>query len=385
MNPGPWAAHSRNVALAARRIAARVEGLDPQAAEILGLLHDIGRRYGVTGMRHILDGYLFLAREGFPEAGRVCLTHSFPVPYRPEEGSLVYVSDEWDGTPEELDTLKRLLSKIDTEAPDYEYDRLITLCDSISQAEGFCIMEQRLVDVAVRYGSNEKTALRWRGFLQIKQEFEAKMGRSIYEVVSPPEPLLLNQALLIIVTGLPCSGKTFLAERIAEYLSNKGKALPVLAKDDIKERLFDSLGWSDRAWSKKLGAATYELLFYTTEQLLSARQSLVVESNFYPDFHAPRLRALREKYPFRVAQIICYASGEVLVERFRRRWERGERHPGHVDPETYDELDATLRQGRLPPLDLGEPSRILEVDTTDFEAIDYEKIFKFVMDSLGDS
>ena len=60
-NPGPWAMHSRHVALAARLIAERHPLLDPDVAEVVGLLHDIGRREGVTGMRHVLDGYNFLA------------------------------------------------------------------------------------------------------------------------------------------------------------------------------------------------------------------------------------------------------------------------------------------------------------------------------------
>lgn len=44
-NPGPWGAHSRTAAHCAEKIAAAC-GLDPEKAYVLGLLHDIGRRYG---------------------------------------------------------------------------------------------------------------------------------------------------------------------------------------------------------------------------------------------------------------------------------------------------------------------------------------------------
>lgn len=47
---------------------------------------------------------------------------------------------------------------------------------------------------------------------------------------------------VILVNGLPATGKTTLARRIATDLR-----LPLLAKDAIKETLFDTLGWSDRA------------------------------------------------------------------------------------------------------------------------------------------
>ena len=69
LNPGPWVAHSRHVAEAARNIAARLPSLDSEAAYVLGLLHDIGRRAGVTGMRHVLDGYTFLAAAGLRGCG----------------------------------------------------------------------------------------------------------------------------------------------------------------------------------------------------------------------------------------------------------------------------------------------------------------------------
>ena len=59
-NPGPWEQHSLVTADNARRIAEKVPGMDPEKAYIMGLLHDIGRREGVTGMLHLIDGYDYL-------------------------------------------------------------------------------------------------------------------------------------------------------------------------------------------------------------------------------------------------------------------------------------------------------------------------------------
>ena len=50
---------------------------------------------------------------------------------------------------------------------------------------------------------------------------------------------------LLIVNGLPGSGKTTLSRELAPRLG-----LPLISKDDIKELLFDQLGWSDREHSK---------------------------------------------------------------------------------------------------------------------------------------
>ncbi len=38
--------------------------MDEDVAYILGLLHDIGRREGIHGMRHSLDGYNFSMKCG---------------------------------------------------------------------------------------------------------------------------------------------------------------------------------------------------------------------------------------------------------------------------------------------------------------------------------
>ncbi len=76
-NPGPWGNHSRVAAHCAKEIAARCEGMDPDKAYILGLLHDIGRKFGTRHLGHVADGYTYMMSLGYDEAARVCLTHSF--------------------------------------------------------------------------------------------------------------------------------------------------------------------------------------------------------------------------------------------------------------------------------------------------------------------
>ena len=174
-------------------------------------------------------------------------------------------------------------------------------------------------------------------------------------------PIHLTDPLVVIVTGLPGTGKTTLGIRIAKQFS-----LPFINKDGIKELLFDTLGWEDRAWSKKISQASYGLLYYFVEAQLAAGRSLVVESNFDSGRDSPQFLRLREKYPYVPFQVLCVTQGEVLFQRFQQRGESGERHPGHVDQATYEELRTTLLKGRAEPLDIG--GSLVEVDTTDYEA-----------------
>ena len=76
-NPGPWGNHSRTAAHCAEKIAQACGDLDPDKAYILGLLHDIGRKFGVRHLGHVSDGYSYMMSLGYDEAARVCLTHSF--------------------------------------------------------------------------------------------------------------------------------------------------------------------------------------------------------------------------------------------------------------------------------------------------------------------
>jgi hypothetical protein len=173
LHPGPWAQHSFFVGKAAEAIARRHPRLAPQTAFILGYLHDIGRRAGPADMRHTLDGYHFLVEKGFEDAARICITHVFPLK------QIHSVAGKWDCTKQELDFIAEYISKIEFD----EYDRLIQLCDAIALPTGCCLIEKRLMDVALRHGVNEFSVPRWKAFLQIQKDFESVIGQSIYKLL----------------------------------------------------------------------------------------------------------------------------------------------------------------------------------------------------------
>lgn len=169
-NPGPWIGHSESVAQNARMIAERC-GMDAHKAYIMGLLHDIGRREGVSGIKHIFDGYAYMMAMGETEIARICLTHSFPL-----KDVRTYIGD-YDCTDEQLAFLRDFLGYTRQD----DYDRLIQLCDAISLPQGACIMEKRLMDVALRHGLPEFSLDKWRAFLALKQSFDEKCGCNLYE------------------------------------------------------------------------------------------------------------------------------------------------------------------------------------------------------------
>lgn len=180
---------------------------------------------------------------------------------------------------------------------------------------------------------------------------------------------------LIIVSGYSCTGKTALAKK----LGNKF-CLPAIGRDDFKESLYDSLGYSDREWSKKLGVTSYRLLYLMTEKILGSDSSIIVESNFKVKPDTEKLKQLKNKYQCYLLQIYCHVEISLALSMFKNRAISGERHPGHVDHLNYDEMEFNFKQGGYKILDICD--RTLQVDTTNFEQIDYRGIFEVVRDCL---
>lgn len=169
LNPGPWVSHSKAVAHSASVIAEH-SGLDSERAYTLGLLHDIGRYKGVSAMMHIYDGYRLLKDDGYEQAAQICITHSFPS----------QVFEEYSGQNDCAKEIEAEIRAILKNAVYTDYDRLIQLCDSLALPSGLCLMEKRLVDVALRHGANDRMLDKWKKLFEIFNDFQKRMGKNLY-------------------------------------------------------------------------------------------------------------------------------------------------------------------------------------------------------------
>ena len=180
-----------------------------------------------------------------------------------------------------------------------------------------------------------------------------------------------KKTILIIITGFPGTGKTTLGKKIASKFK-----LPFICKDDFKEILFDILGSKDREWSKRIGMASYDILYHITEENLKANKSLIIETNFDPKFANKKIMELQLKYGFIPFQIRCIAEGSVLIQRFKDRANSSERHKGHCDGDNLDEWSSVLKKGKIEPLEIN--GETFDLDTTYFKSIDYEVLFNAI-------
>lgn len=167
-NPGPWGNHSRVAAHCAERIAAHCDDLDAEKAYVLGLLHDIGRKFGTRHLGHVSDGYSYMLSLGYDEAAKICLTHSFHS----------QTLDEYIGKKDVTEEEWKLVQEALQAATMDEYDRLIQLCDALAGSEGVLDIGERMRDVKRRYGSYPQE--KWDKNLALKKHFEEKTGMDIY-------------------------------------------------------------------------------------------------------------------------------------------------------------------------------------------------------------
>ena len=168
LNPGVWTEHSRFVAKACEFIA-KAAGMDANKAYIFGLLHDIGR----CGQKHIYAGYVYCMKKGWDEVAKISMTHSFL--FNDAEIGV----PEYDGINQEWLFVKDYIQKTSFD----DYDRLVQLCDSLANPNGFCVAEKRLVDITLRYGILPHMVEKWKKLFEIKAYFDEKCGQNIYNLL----------------------------------------------------------------------------------------------------------------------------------------------------------------------------------------------------------
>ncbi len=192
----------------------------------------------------------------------------------------------------------------------------------------------------------------------------------------------------ILVTGIPAAGKSTLAEILSKELE-----LPLISKDQIKEILFDEVGFNSRQAKVQLGNASMCIMYYIASQLMKLGQPFILENNF--EYVSKKgLLQLMNQYSYDALTITLTGDYKTIYARFIERNSSPERHRGHIindcypekTPRTIDELkksflsyenfvDAIKTRG----MDdfVATKSRIV-VDVTDFSKIDTTQIVQKV-------
>ena len=127
----------------------------------------------------------------------------------------------------------------------------------------------------------------------------------------------VTEAVFVIVSGPPASGKSTLAPVVARALG-----LPLVAKDTIKDALMSVLPVPDVETSRQIGrGAVAAMLAVAADSPAGA----VIESNFYRSLAVGELGRL----PGLVIEVFCRCDQAIARDRYAAR--AGTRHAGHFD------------------------------------------------------
>lgn len=148
-----------------------------------------------------------------------------------------------------------------------------------------------------------------------------------------------GKPLLVVVTGMPGSGKTTLATTLAKEIR-----CPLVSRDAIKEGVLRTLGM-ELAANRELTHQVYEAFFANIELLLGANTSLVAEAAFQHKAWFSKLEPLTEVADIRI--IFCAVPPQLAHARRMLRAQKdplfSRYHPDPVAKETGDAPFEVLR------------------------------------------
>jgi glucokinase len=147
---------------------------------------------------------------------------------------------------------------------------------------------------------------------------------------------------VILVNGVPASGKSTVARAIAET-----GHWPLLTLDTIKEALFAHLGTGDRDYNRMLGRASYQAMFALAAEF--PRDMTVVMDAWFGFQPEEVLAAHLERAEIAdVLQVWCHAPPEEIGRRYLSRV--GERSAGHLGADYVPELITLASRANPLPL-----------------------------------
>jgi len=178
---------------------------------------------------------------------------------------------------------------------------------------------------------------------------------------------------IIIVQGYLASGKSTFARRLSEKL-----AVPCFVKDTFKIALCASVPIDNREESSRFSAVTFDAMMYAAEKLMEAGYPVIVEGNFVPAGvkavnEADVIRSLIEKHAYKPLTYRFIGDTRVLHERFVKREGSAER--GRVNTMFSEVLYDDFNRWCLNLDGFNVGGEVITVETTDFNKVDFEKLF----------
>lgn len=133
--------------------------------------------------------------------------------------------------------------------------------------------------------------------------------------------------MLVLVIGLPGSGKSTVARALAKEIKAK-----ILRTDEIRKTLIQSPNYGER--EKEM---VYDAMLSTAEQLLKNDENVILDATFYREELRSRAKNLAEKLKKKFFIIECRAHEEIIKRRMEKR-KKSIKRLSDADFEVYKKL-----------------------------------------------
>lgn len=163
-------------------------------------------------------------------------------------------------------------------------------------------------------------------------------------------------AMVILIGGSLATGKSTLARNLANELH-----VMTLIKDDIKEKIVDEIGFTNRNENKKISLATMKVMLYLLDVAMKQALTIIIEANFHQDELAI-IKEMINNYHYDYRFIKLTGDCDKLYDRFCHRAKYENRHKAHLSAGLLDFDAFKAYDNDLLDLDYYLPT--LEINTT---------------------
>lgn len=191
--------------------------------------------------------------------------------------------------------------------------------------------------------------------------------------------------ILILLAGLPGTGKTYLSD----IIKNKLGEFYVLSQDELKEHYCDMYGYNNLEEKQEIEKIAWERYYEKMEQQMQAGNSIMSDYPFSQK-QKPRIQQLVEKYYYKVVTIRLIADLDVLFERQKKRDLDPTRHLSHIvtsykkgdqlaDRSKADNLltyEEFIKRCKTRGYDMFQLGKLYEVDVTDYTKVNYSNLLE---------
>lgn len=193
--------------------------------------------------------------------------------------------------------------------------------------------------------------------------------------------------VLILLAGLPGTGKTYLSNIIQRKLGTFYK----LSLDNLKEYYFDMYGFHNLKEKQDIEKIAWAKYYEIMEQQMQVGNNMMSDYPFSQK-QKPHIKKLVEKYGYDVVTIRLIADLEVLFDRQKKRDLDPTRHLSHIVNSykkgdflsnrrnadnllTYEEF---INRCTTRGYDTFELGKLFEVDVSDFTKVNYSMLVEEV-------